>query len=410
MVGFHGHEVDEDITTLIRDYGVGYVILFSRNVKDASQLSKLTTDLQRIAKDAGHVRPLFIAIDQENGLVTRIKPPTLAQLPGAMTIGACSLPSAALDVARATGEALNALGISMNLSPICDVNSEPRNPVIGVRSPGDEPQLVGSISAAMVKGLQEKEICPVPKHFPGHGDTAVDSHYGLPVIEKSVSAFRICELVPFERVVAGGADAMMTAHIAIPALDDTGLPASLSANATSLLRNELYFQGLLMSDCLEMDGVRAGFGTVKAAEMAFSAGTDCLMVCHTFEVQKEAIQNLTNRLADGKVSQERLQEAIGRTEKLKDRYLRWEKTTTGATDISNMNVTHTALAKKVYESSVTLIRDKQSLLPLNGRSQIAFIYPGAKPTTGGAVESGEVSKSLITGRWSWTAYIHGLLS
>jgi beta-N-acetylhexosaminidase len=277
IVGFHGHVPSEDIKTLIQTYKVGAVILFLRNVASASQLLSLTNDLQRLASEAGHKQGLFIAIDQENGLVTRIKAPVAAQLPGPMTLGATGSAQNAYKVAFATAQTLKAFGINMNYAPIADVNSEPKNPVIGVRSPSDNPETVGRFVSAQIKGLKEGGIVPCVKHFPGHGDTAVDSHYGLPVITKSKAELDTCELIPFRRAVVEGVDSVMTAHIAMPGISKSNsdtfeiskiLPASLNPDAIKILRQEMKFDGMVVSDCLEMDGVRATYGTEKGAVMA----------------------------------------------------------------------------------------------------------------------------------------------
>jgi beta-N-acetylhexosaminidase len=256
---------------------VGAVILFLRNVGTASELLDLTNSLQELAKEAGHEQPLFIAIDQENGLVTRVKSPVAAQLPGAMALGATKDATNAFKIASATAETLKSFGINMNYAPIADVNSEPKNPVIGVRSPSDDPETVGRFVSAQIKGLQQNGIVPSVKHFPGHGDTAVDSHYGLPVINKTKAQLEACELVPFRRAVAEGVASVMTAHIALPRIGKPNLPedhpskklpASLNPDAIRILREEMKYEGVIVSDCLEMDGVRATFGTEKGAVMA----------------------------------------------------------------------------------------------------------------------------------------------
>jgi beta-N-acetylhexosaminidase len=184
-----------------------------------------------------------------------------------MAIAATGDAKNAFRVASATAEVLKSFGINMNYAPIADVNSEPKNPVIGVRSPSDDPETVGRLVSAQIRGLQEGGIVPCVKHFPGHGDTAVDSHAGLPVISKGKEELDACELVPFKRAVAEGIEAVMTAHIALPGIGSE-LPASLSKEAIGILRKEIGFQGVVISDCLEMDGVRATYGTEKGAVMA----------------------------------------------------------------------------------------------------------------------------------------------
>jgi beta-N-acetylhexosaminidase len=268
-VGFHGHTPSEDIKTLITTHHIGAVVLFTRNISDAAQLEDLTKSLQDIARSAGHAQPLFIGIDQEGGLVTRIKAPIAAQIPGSMALGATGSAENAFAVSSATAETLKSFGINMNYAPIADVNSEPKNPVIGVRSPSDDPETVGRFVSASARGLREGGIIPCVKHFPGHGDTAVDSHYGLPVIHKTKTELEECELVPFRRAAIENIESIMTAHIALPALGgEERLPVSLNPRAIALLRDELKYGGLIISDCLEMDGVRATFGTENGAVMA----------------------------------------------------------------------------------------------------------------------------------------------
>lgn len=189
-------------------------------MSSAAQLLSLTTSLQTLASDSGHSQGLLIGIDQENGLVTRIKPPVAAQLPGAMALGATGDASNAFKVASATAETLRTLRINVNFAPIGDVNSEPKNPVIGVRSPSDDPETVGRFVTAQARGFSENGVLPCVKHFPGHGDTAVDSHFGLPVIMKSKAELNECELVPFRRAVVEGIESVMTAHIAMPGIRD----------------------------------------------------------------------------------------------------------------------------------------------------------------------------------------------
>lgn len=377
-------------------YYVGAVILFQRNVDSAEQLIALTRDLQQAAKDAGHTRPLFIGIDQENGLVTRIKPPVAAQLPGAMALGASGSVEDAIQVSRATGELLGALGVNMNYAPLCDVNSEPSNPVIGVRSPGDDGIFVSKISSAISQGLRERKTVPCVKHFPGHGDTKVDSHYGLPVITKSREQLESCELVPFRRAVAEKVEAVMTAHIVVPSLDDSNLPASLNKRAMDLLRGELQYDGLIVSDCLEMDAVRSGFGTEKGAAMAIEAGTDCAMICHTLNVQLGALKEVYNAYKSGTIPADQFSKSATRVNELKDRFLKWDNAleTRLISSVSTLNIKHKELAANVYRRCVTVVRDEQNALPLSTKSKIVYIYPFEKPVLTGAAGSGEISTQV----------------
>ncbi|KAH6715139.1 putative beta-N-acetylglucosaminidase [Leptodontidium sp. MPI-SDFR-AT-0119] len=401
IVGFHGHVASEDIKTLIRTHKVGAVILFLRNVNNAAQLLELTNSLQDTAKEAGHKQGLFIAIDQENGLVTRIKSPVAAQLPGSMALGATGNANNAYKIASATAETLKSFGINTNYAPIADVNSEPKNPVIGVRSPSDNPEAVGRFVSAQIKGLSEGGVIPCVKHFPGHGDTAVDSHYGLPVIAKSKAQLDACELVPFRRAVVEGVDSVMTAHIAMPGIGDLTLtddhpskklPASLNPAAIKILREEMKYDGMIISDCLEMDGVRATFGTEKGAVMALKAGTDCVMICHTMSAQVGAINLVIEAVKSGELSQDDIQASVTRVEALKSKYV--NNITVPLSTLENAdtrNSRQAALASEVYAKSTTVVRSVAGSFPIvpSSTQNIVFISPGKTPAGGGAVESGE---------------------
>ncbi|KAH8694932.1 putative beta-N-acetylglucosaminidase [Talaromyces proteolyticus] len=398
-VGFHGLTPDTGIRTLIRDYDLGAVILFKRNIKDADQLKALTRDLQQEAKDAGHEFPLFIGIDQENGLVTRVCPPIAAQQPGQMALGATGSSKYAYEVGKATGEVLDFFGINMNYAPDCDINSEPLNPVIGVRSPGDNPEFVAKITSATAQGLRERGVVPTVKHFPGHGDTAVDSHVGLPVITKTRSELEKCELVPFRRAVAEGIEAVMTAHIALPEIGQEGLPATLSSDALNILRKDMKYDGVIITDCLEMDGIRATYGTVEGALMSLKAGSDSVMICHTYEVQVRAIDRVCEAVESGDLPTSQIDDSLRRVTALKKRFVTWERaleTSTTVDDLARLNGAHQDLAKDVYSHSVTVVRDESNLLPISASSNVLFLSPGGRIPAGGAVdESGPKHKTFL---------------
>ncbi|PHH90030.1 hypothetical protein CDD83_4684 [Cordyceps sp. RAO-2017] len=390
-VGFHGAEVDDDIASLIRDYGVGAIVLFKRNVRDAGQLRALCLGLQRLASESGHEQPLLIGIDQENGLVTRISPPVAAQMPGPMTLGAAGSVDSARAVAEATAEMLRHFGINMNYAPVGDVNCEPLNPVIGVRSPGDDPDSVSRLAAACASGLRARRVVPCIKHFPGHGDTQVDSHYGLPVVRKSRRELDGMELLPFRHAVSHGVEMVMTAHISLPELDDSGLPATLSPKAIQILRRDLDFAGVVMTDCMEMDGVRAAYGTVEASLMALQAGVDNVMICHTYDVQAAAIDRVCRALESGELSQQRFDESSARLRELKSRFTGWDEALQPqAPDaLEAINKKNEELARRVYGDAATLVRSKPGLLPLSRTAKTLFLSPGPNVPAGGAVDSGE---------------------
>ncbi|KAL4897151.1 glycoside hydrolase superfamily [Aspergillus ambiguus] len=387
-VGFHGLVPSPEIKTLIHDYGLGAIVLFKRNISDAAQLQSLTLALQEEAKRAGHEHPLFIGIDQENGLVTRVCPPVAAQMPGSMALGATYDPELAYKVGAFTGETLNIFGINMNYAPVCDINSEPLNPVIGVRSFGDDPSLVGRFASANARGLREKKVVPSVKHFPGHGDTAVDSHYGLPVISKTRDQLDQCELRPFRRAAIEGVEAVMTAHISLPNIGDGKLPATLSADALNILRKDMQYDGMIITDCLEMDGIRATYGTEQGAALALGAGCDSIMICHTHAVQVGSIHQICQAIESGQIPHSRLDEAYRRVTSLKSRFLSWDTAckTQSLENLRLLNEQGVSLAQEAYLRSVTIVRDKPQILPLPKDSNIVFLFPGEKTPAGGAVD------------------------
>ncbi|KAK9438507.1 Glycoside hydrolase, family 3 [Metarhizium brunneum] len=390
-VGFYGTEINKEIKSLIQDYGVGAVLLFKRNIKDAAQLQALCLGLQQLAKDAGHTQPLFVGIDQENGLVTRISPPVAAQLPGPMALGAAASLESAYHVAKATGNMLRYFGINMNYAPVGDVNNEPLNPVIGVRSPGDDADKVARFAAECAKGLRETRVAPCIKHFPGHGDTAVDSHYGLPVVNKTREELEALELVPFRRAAAEGIEMVMTAHIALPKASGSHLPATLSPETIKILREDLAFKGVIMTDCMEMDGVRAAYGTVDGALMALKAGVDNVMICHTYDVQAASIDRVCEALHAGELSRPRLDASLKRLRDLKDKYTDWDTALEARppSDLARLSKENEALARDIYANATTVVRSEAGLLPVSGSASTVFVSPGVNVPTSGAASSGE---------------------
>lgn len=348
----------------------------------------MTLALQQEAKSAGHEYPLLIGIDQENGLVTRICPPIAAQLPGPMTLGATQSPELAYKVSKGTGDLLNYFGINMNYAPVCDVNSEPLNPVIGVRSPGDDPDFVGRFASAAAQGLRDCKIVPSAKHFPGHGDTAVDSHYGLPAIFKDRDQLERWELVPFRRCVAEGVETVMTAHIALPAIGDGDLPATLSADALNILRKDMNYDGMIVSDCLEMDGVRATYGTERGSVLALNAGCDSIMICHTYDVQLASVERVVDAVQCGVISASRLEQAFNRVQRVKETFTDWETALRkdGVENLASINKENEALAKEAYSQSATLVRSKPGVLPLSSTCKVVLLLPGGDIPAGGAVD------------------------
>ncbi|MGB2569036.1 glycoside hydrolase family 3 protein [Micromonospora citrea] len=293
--------------------GLGAVVLFARNVADPGQLAALTATLRAERPD------VLVAIDEEAGDVTRIESVAGSSRPGNLALGAVDDPALTEEVARDLGADLAALGVTLNYAPDADVNDNPANPVIGVRAFGAEPDLVARHTAAWVRGLQSAGVAACAKHFPGHGDTRVDSHHDLPRISASRARLDAVELVPFRAAVAAGVQAVMTGHLLVPALDEE-LPATLSPRVLGdLLRDELGFCGVVVTDAVEMRAVADRYGFAGAAVRALAAGADAVCVGgeHADEAAARHLRDaIVAAVVSGELPEERLAEAAKRVGQL----------------------------------------------------------------------------------------------
>ncbi|MGI9255692.1 MAG: glycoside hydrolase family 3 protein, partial [Salinispira sp.] len=313
VCGFDGTEINEHVDFLLRELTIANWVLFARNVSEYGQVAGLCRNLTRETQRINGMLP-FVSIDQEGGIVSRLHG-DMNMYPGAMALAALDDVDIAATVARITGEHLRALGFNMNLAPVCDINSNPKNPIIGTRSFGDSPLKVAAFAAAVMKGYMSAGVIPVLKHFPGHGDTDLDSHLELPLLPHERSILEKRELHPFRHCIQEGAPAVMTAHIRVPALDDSKLPASLSKQLVQgLLRSSLNFDGLVLTDCLEMKGVSARFSIGDAVLHAFEAGTDLLLISHRAEEQERGFKALYDAAISGKISESRIDHSLNRME------------------------------------------------------------------------------------------------
>jgi beta-N-acetylhexosaminidase len=319
MVGFEGKEPSGDVRALIRDYGVGHVILFARNVADPEQVAELVRELQEIARDAGHDLPLFVAVDQEGGRVARLKAPWTVW-PPLRAVGRLGSEDHARRLGQALAIELRACGIRWDLAPVVDVDTNPNNPVIGDRAFGEDPDLVGRLGAALIEGLQETGVAACAKHFPGHGDTELDSHLDLPVVVHPRSRLEDVEMRPFRAAVAAGAASIMTAHVLYPELDER-LPATLSPNIVGLLREGLKYEGVIVSDDLEMKAVAKRWRAGEAAVLAAEAGCDLIAVSKTPDAQVEALEALVRVTEGAPVLAEGILDPGDRIRRIKQRFL-----------------------------------------------------------------------------------------
>ncbi|MFT0802809.1 glycoside hydrolase family 3 N-terminal domain-containing protein [Bacillus swezeyi] len=322
-------KMNDEVAGIIQRYHLGGVILFAENVTGTEQTVRLTDGLQKASPDI----PLFITIDQEGGIVTRLESGT--NLPGNMAIGASKSSKNAYRSGKIIGKELAALGINVNFSPVLDVNNNPANPVIGVRSYSSKPDLAGKLGIQTMKGLQDEQIIATAKHFPGHGDTAVDSHYGLPLVPHDEKRLRSVELAPFQKAIDAGIDMIMTAHVQFPAFDDTTykskkdgedimVPATLSKKVmTDLLRKDLGFDGVVVTDALNMKAISDNFGQEEAVVMAVKAGVDiALMPAQVTSLETEknlagVIEALLKAVKQGDIPIEQINQSVERILTLK---------------------------------------------------------------------------------------------
>ena len=311
MTGFPGTEMSEEFRQAVREYKVGNVILFKENVADCAQLKQLCRDIQDfVRQETGH--SAFIAIDQEGGVVTRLREDGV-NIPGAMALGATGNPENAYAAGKLIGRELRALGPNFNFAPSVDVNCNPRNPVIGVRSYGDDPVAVGRFGARAIQGFMEGGVLSTAKHFPGHGDTDLDSHLALPCVDKSMEQLEKMELIPFRAAVEAGVPAVMTSHILYPQIEPENIPATMSRRImTGILREKLGFRGIIVSDCMEMAAIRANYGVSEGTLAAFRAGVDLVEITHHPLWCCEAAQRILDAAENGELDMNEMEASVQR--------------------------------------------------------------------------------------------------
>lgn len=297
FAGFEGTRVPADLLGLVQDGRIGGVILFARNVEGPEQLRRLVSELHEAALKAN---PLLVAIDQEGGTVQRLRAPW-TEWPPMRTVGARDRSGDTHALGVALGRELADLGIGLDFAPVVDVDTNPHNPVIGDRSFAGTPEAVGRHAAALISGLQETGVAACAKHFPGHGDTHVDSHEALPRVSHSIERLREIELPPFQAAIDADVASMMTAHVITEALD-AERPATLSRRVLDILRHELGYEGVVFSDDLEMAAIADHHAPGDAARLAIEAGCDAILACRRTDVRNAALaalEALPDRLLEG---------------------------------------------------------------------------------------------------------------
>ncbi|MEU7904907.1 glycoside hydrolase family 3 N-terminal domain-containing protein [Actinoplanes sp. NPDC049118] len=349
---------------VVAKYHLGGVIYFgwTNNLQNPRQITTLGNGLQAAATAA----PLTISTDQEHGIVSRMPAPA-TQFPGGMALGAGRSARDAYRTGQVTGAELRAVGINQAWAPVADVNVNPANPVIGVRSFGSDPRLAAALTASQVLGLQRgANTSASAKHFPGHGDTATDSHTGLPVITHTREQWQRIDAPPFKAAIAAGVDAIMSAHIVVPALDPALDPATLSKPIiTGLLRGELGYRGVIVSDSLQMAGVRQKYGDDRVPVLALKAGVDMLLMPPDMRVAYDAV---LGAVASGELTEARIDSSVRRILALKQKrgLLSWTPLDPAAAERVVGSPGHVRVVRAVTDRTVTAIRNDAGLLPFSG--------------------------------------------
>jgi beta-N-acetylhexosaminidase len=312
-----GMTITPELRSLAREFSLGGVTLFSRNIEAAEQVAELSVDLQALAGDV----PLWVSVDQEGGRVARLRKP-FTEWPPMAVLGRSGSADLASRFAAALGAELRAVGVTLDYAPVLDIHTNPQNPVIGDRALADSAAEVARLGAAIVRALQDNGVAACGKHFPGHGDTSVDSHLDLPLVEHPPDRIRRVECVPFREAIDAGVAFVMTAHLLVPSLDDER-PATLSPRIVqAMLREELGFPGVILSDDLEMKAIAKSYAVPEAAVQAIVAGCDAVLVCSgDVEMQAATLEALVYAVEQDRISYKRLEDAHKRLRRAKERFL-----------------------------------------------------------------------------------------
>ena len=312
-----GQTITAEMRSLAREFELGGVILFALNIEAPEQVAELCFEVSRLDPDL----PLWVSVDQEGGRVARLKAP-FTEWPPMAVLGRRGDEGLARRFAAALAAELRAVGITLDYAPVLDIHTNPENPVIGDRAFSDDAAMVARLGAAIIDELQRQGVAACGKHFPGHGDTSVDSHLELPLVEHPPDRIRRVECVPFEAAIRAGVAFIMTAHVLVPSLDDER-PATLSRRIVQgMLREELGFEGVILSDDLEMKAIAATYSVPDAAVHAIAAGCDGLLICSgSADAQAQTLEALVHAVEDGRIPFARIEDALKRLRTAKERLL-----------------------------------------------------------------------------------------
>ncbi|KAF3937962.1 Beta-hexosaminidase [Dactylella cylindrospora] len=389
MMGFSGTTVTPQVKQLIEQHHLGTIMLSGKNFKSAEHATKLILELQTIAQAAGHRHPLLIAIDQENGGLNNLCDPVhIRQFPGAMGMAATGSPELCREVAKATALEVSSVGVNWVLGPVLDVlNVTSRNQPLGVRTMGHDPQEVSEMGVAFMQGLQDGGVATCGKHFPSYGNIEFQgSPLDVPIVSDTIEQLKLNGLVPFRKAVAADIDAIMVGGCSMPSLGTKVMHACLSETVINkLLREEMGFKGVVVSECLEMEALHENIGVGQATVMALDAGCDQIIVCRSFTLQLEAIQGLQIAVDSTIIPREMVAAAAVRVSTMKEKRLSWQQALhpAGVDYLSILEPSHKELSLRAYEASITVVRDEKRVLPISSalthEDEVLLLTPLVKP-------------------------------
>ncbi|KAI1325047.1 glycoside hydrolase family 3 protein [Xylariaceae sp. FL0255] len=415
IMGWDGTEITDNIRNLIENHHLGSIILTAKNLKSAEQTALLVQELQTIAHRAGHLQPLLIALDQENGGVNSLfDEDYICQFPSAMGIAATGSTELAYNIAKATATELSAVGVNLILGPVLDVLSNARHQPLGVRTTGDDPQEASQYCIATINGYKDAGVGTCGKHFPSYGNLDfLGSSLDMPIITQTLEELSLSALVPFRNAVAAGRlDAMFVGGCAIQNAGMNVTHACLSDQVVDdLLRNDLGFKGVAISECLEMQSLIQEYGVKGGTVMAVEAGNDLILLCRAHDVQLEALSGLKLGIENGIITKERVFTSLKRVLKLKSACTSWEKALNppGLPLLTAIHPTHLALSQQAYDQSITVVRDNDNLLPLSQslhqEEELLLLTPLVKPLPASAamknvMEKGSQRPTSLHESWS----------
>lgn len=382
IVNLYGSQLTEAGADFLTRYQPGGVVLLGDNISTPAALTALINSYQHTSTASGGL-PLLVAVDQEGGPISHLKEGFTA-FPTPALVTASQDVDLAHRLGAALAEELLAVGVNMDLAPVADLQTNPRNPIIKRRSFGSSPTLVSPILGAFVAGMQGQGVLATAKHFPGHGDSSDDSHTALPVIPLDRTRLEAVELAPFRAAIKADVSAIMVAHIWYPALEpQENLPASLSVNIIDgLLHREMGYDGLVMTDALDMDAIDTTYSYSDAVLKAIEAGVDLVIAAHvSLDSQIRAIQAVVEAVQSGRLSEERINQSVRRILAAKARYriLNWQPLDSEQAATRLNLEQHARLVDELFEAGVTVARDTQQYIPLTPERFVAIIYPASRP-------------------------------